>query len=139
MILDILIWGLAIGVIHFIVVGALYQNPFVAKLYKDAQSEPGLKKWVSQGKYIAAMFSGTQVEIFILTAAYLYLRQLFPQPEGLTTALTLAAIFAGIRVYPRFWNMWIQSSYPNRLLAVEFVNGTISTCVIVLGLKFLPV
>jgi len=85
------------------------------------------------------MFLGTQVEVFILTGAYLYLRELFDVPGDIATALVLGGLFAGIRVYPRFWNMWIQSSYPNRLLVVELVNGTISTLVIVVGLSLLPV
>ncbi len=139
MIVDILLWGLVIGVIHFAIVGALYQNPWVARLYRDAEGDPGVRKWESKKAYIAWMFAGTQVEVFILAGAYLYLRQLFAAAEGLDTALILAGILAGVRVYPRFWNMWIQSSYPNRLLAVEAVNGTVGTFVIVLGLKLLPV
>lgn len=139
MIVDILLWGLVIGVIHFVVVGALYQNPFVAKFYKAATGEPGFKAWPDQKKYLVSMFLGTQVEVFILTGAYLYLRQLFANPDSMGTALLLSAFLAAIRVYPRFWNMWIQSTYPNKLLAVEFVNGIIGTFVIVVGLKLLPV
>jgi hypothetical protein len=40
-----------------------------------------------------------------------------------------------VRVYPRFWNMWIQTSYPRRLLAIEIVNGTIGTLAIALFLE----
>ncbi len=139
MIGDILLWGLVIGVVHFAIIGALYQNPWVGKLYEEADGDPGVKKWENKKAYIGSMFAGTQVEVFILTGAYLYLRQHFAAPAGLGTALLLAGLFAGIRVYPRFWNMWIQSTYPNRLLAVEFVNGTISTFIIVVGLHLLPV
>jgi hypothetical protein len=31
--------------------------------------------------------------------------------------------------------MWIQTNYPNRLLAIEVVNGTIGTLVIALFLQ----
>ena len=139
MILDILFWGIVVGVIHFVVLGAAYQNPFVARLYKEAEGEPGLRSWPNQKKYIFSMFLGTQVEVFILTAAYLYLRQFLPEPAGVGTALLLAGILAAVRVYPRFWNMWIQSTYPGKLLAVEFVNGTIGTFVILVALALLPV
>ncbi len=139
MIADILLWGLVVGVIHFVVLGAAYQNPFVARMYKDAEGEPGLRLWASQKKYIVSMFLGTQIEVFILTGAYLYLRQFMEEAAGLGTALLLAAIMAAVRVYPRFWNMWIQSTYPGRLLAVEFVNGTVSTFVIIVALALLPV
>lgn len=139
MILQILLWGLVIGVIHFVVIGALYMNPLAAKLYAQEKDNPAVKKWPKQGEYVLKMALGTQVEVYILTAAYLYLRKLFPVPGGWHAALTLAAIFSAVRVYPRFWNMWIQSTYPGKLLAVEFVNGVIGTFVIVAGLKLLPV
>ena len=76
------------------------------------------------------------MEIYILAGAYLWLRGLVPF-QGYSAALMLGAVFAAIRVYPRFWNMWIQSTYPNRLLAIEFVNGIISTLVVTVGMELL--
>lgn len=135
MIADILVWGLVVGVVHFVVLGGLYQNPLVAKLYAEAEGkEPGLKVWASKPKYMTSMFLGTQVEVYALTAAYLWLRGYVPL-ESWAEALALGGVFAALRVYPRFWNMWIQSTYPNRLLAVEFVNGCISTLVVTCGLE----
>ncbi len=139
MILSILLWGAVIGIIHFVIVGILYQNPIVAKMYKEASGKPGVKVWKNQKEYLLKMFLGTQIEIYILTSSYLYLRILFNEPAGWISAVILAAVFAAIRVYPRFWNMWIQSTYPGKLLAVEFINGILSTFVIVIGLKLLPV
>lgn len=137
MLIQVLLWGLVVGVIHFMVVGLLYGNPFIDKFYKEAQAnEPGVRKWPSMPAYMVRQFLGTQVEVYILTGAYLWLRGLVPF-EGITAALVLGLLFAGIRVYPRFWNMWIQSTYPNRLLAIEFVNGTLSTLVVVAGMHLL--
>ena len=138
-ILQTLVWGAVVGVIHFIITGALYQNPFVAKFYKKAQTDnsPGVKKWPNQKGYILRMVLGTQVEIFILTASFLFLRQYLNFHPWATTIL-LGTVFTGIRVYPRFWNMWIQSTYPNQLLVIEFVNGIISTYSVVIALHLLP-
>ena len=72
----------------------------------------------------------------ILAGAYLWLRGLVPF-QGYAAALVLGAVFSAIRVYPRFWNMWIQSTYPNRLLTIEFINGIISTLVVTVGLEIL--
>lgn len=58
---------------------------------------------------------------------------LFPDLQLIGLALLLAAV----RVYPRFWNMWIQSTYPRHLLAIEVVNGTLSTFLVVGGLALL--
>ncbi len=138
LILQILIWGAVTGVIHFIIASALYQNPFIAKIYTDAGELPGVKKWPDKKKYIISMVLGTQVEVFILTAAFLFIRQYLPFSSWSNT-LILGAFFSGIRVYPRFWNMWIQSTYPNNLLVVEFINGILSTFTIVITLNLLPI
>ncbi len=137
MLLDALLWGLVAGVIHFVVTGALYGNPLVDGLYQQAmKDEPGVKDWPSRPRYLVTQVSGTQVEIWILALGYFWLRPLLGM-EGLGGAVALAVLFSGVRVYPRFWNMWIQSTYPNRLLAIEAVFGVISTFTIVLALHFL--
>ena len=139
-IITTLIWGLIIGIIHYVILGILYQNPFTAKFYKNEENlkSPGFKIWANTKKYMIFMFLGTQIEIFILTFAYLFLRNYLPF-ENLTIAFILAGMFSAIRIYPRFWNMWIQSTYPRKLLAVEFINGIISTFVVVIRLYLLPV
>jgi hypothetical protein len=73
---------------------------------------------------------------FIDTLADLWLRELIPV-DGLQAALILGLLFGVLRVYPRFWNMWIQSTYPMRLLRIEFVNGLIGTLVITISLELL--
>lgn len=136
LLVDTLLWGMVVGVIHFVIVGILYQNPMVSKIYKSFEDHPAVKKWNNQNKYIRSMFLGTQIEIFIITLGY----RVFSKLLGIDVISTLiiASIFAGIRVYPRFWNMWIQSNYPNKLLLIEIVNGTISTFIIVFSLYLLP-
>lgn len=136
-VLKTLIWGSLMGIIHFIIVGLLYQNPLVSKLYKQAAGDPGVKKWKSQPKYLISMFLGTQIEIYIMTVSFIFLVSILG--KTILNTLVLALIFTGIRVYPRFWNMWIQSTYPNKLLIVELINGSIGTFIIIFGLYFLPV
>jgi hypothetical protein len=131
-----LLWGTVIGVIHFVVVGALYGNPIVDRVYAGAAGEPGVRIWTSKPRYLLTQFLGTQVEIYILSLAFIWLRPMVAIP-GLGGALALGLVFAGIRVYPRFWNMWIQSTYPGRLLAIELINGTLSTFVVSVGLQLL--
>lgn len=137
MLTQVLGWGTVIGLIHFAIVGGLYGNPIIDRIYQDAQnSEPGVKQWTSRPKYLISQFLGTQVEVFILAIGFFWLRPLIAV-EGIQGALLLGLLFAGIRVYPRFWNMWIQSTYPNRLLKIELINGAISTLVIICGLQLL--
>jgi hypothetical protein len=134
---QVLLWGTAVGVIHFVVIGAVYGNPLVDANYKAAQkAEPGVRKWPSQPRYLLTQFLGTQVEVYLLTLGYFWLRPKIGI-DGTNGTLALALLFAGIRVYPRFWNMWIQSTYPNRLLGIELINGTLSTLTIVFALHIL--
>lgn len=135
MVAQTLTLGLIIGVIHFLIIGTLYGNPLIDKIYAKAQAtEPSVKRWPSKAKYLFLQFLGTQVEVYILTFAFFWLRPLVLEP-GIFASFLLGLVFASIRVYPRFWNMWIQTTYPNRMLLIEFVNGIISTLIIILGLQ----
>ncbi|MBK7844322.1 MAG: hypothetical protein IPJ71_11595 [Bdellovibrionales bacterium] len=136
MLVHTLLWGTIVGLIHFVIMGILYGNPMVDKIYKTAQqTEPGVRKWLSQKKYLITQFLGTQVEVYILTFAFFLFK---PFVIGsLADAVLISLLFAAIRVYPRFWNMWIQSTYPSRLLKIEVVNGIISTMTIIITLELL--
>jgi hypothetical protein len=130
MLIDVLKLGLIAGVGHFILIGLLYGNPFVAKQYASAMAtHPSVRKWESIGKYRLIQFLGTQVEVFLITLAYLWFRPMFSDSSA-AAVIGLGMILAAIRVYPRFWNMWIQTTYPRNLLAIEIINGTIGTLAI---------
>jgi len=129
-VITILLWGAVAGVVHFIVIGILYGNPLVSRISEKAEAtSPAVKKWPIKRKYFIKQFLGTQVEVYILTIAFVWLRPLLGF-SGFGGALLLGSLLAAIRVYPRFWNMWIQTTYPTRLLIVEIINGTIGTLVI---------
>jgi hypothetical protein len=131
----VLLWGAVAGVVHFLFIGLAYGNPLVDRISAKAEAEsPAVRQWASKPRYFVTQFLGTQVEVFILTVAFVWLR---PRVDagGYGGALLLGAMFAAIRVYPRFWNMWVQTTYPRRLLAVEVVNGTLGTLVIALFLQ----
>lgn len=137
MIGPVLVWGIAVGLLHFVLMGMIYGNPLVDRMYARAASEsPAVKAWPSKPRYLLTQFLGTQVEVFILVAAFLWLRPLVDLP-GMLGAAVLGGVFAAIRVYPRFWNMWIQTTYPNELLAIEFVNGSVGTIAIAVILQSL--
>jgi len=126
----VLLYGAIAGVAHFAFIAFAYGNPIVDRISAKAEAEsPAVKKWPSKPKYFVTQFLGTQVEVYILTIAFVWLRPLVDNP-GYGGALLLGSLCAALRVYPRFWNMWVQSTYPNRLLAVEVVNGTLGTLVI---------
>jgi hypothetical protein len=131
----ILLWGAVAGVVHFVFIALAYGNPIVDRISAKAEAtSPAVKQWPSKPRYYITQLLGTQVEVYTLTAAFVWLRPCIGH-DGYAGALLLGSLFAAIRVYPRFWNMWIQTTYPNRLLAVEVVNGTLGTLVITLFLQ----
>jgi len=134
---DIALWGLVAGLIHFVAIGILYGNPYVDRIYVAASdASPAVRSWASKPRYLVTQFVGTQVEVYLIAIGFAWLYPHVPA-GGSTGALLLGALFAALRVYPRFWNMWIQSTYPRRLLATEVVNGVIGTFVVVITLYFL--
>jgi len=77
MITTVLLWGLVAGIVHFIVIGILYGNPLTERLSAGAEAEsPAVRKWPSQVRYFVTQFFGTQVEVYILTFAFVWLRPL---------------------------------------------------------------
>ncbi|MFC2131758.1 hypothetical protein ACFLSQ_10015 [Bacteroidota bacterium] len=133
-----LFYGLVIGIFHYILLGILYMNPIVSQIYNEAQEKnDSVKLRNSTSNYLSKQFLGTQIEIWIITAGFLFLKQYLPF-SPLETGFILGAIFGGIRIYERFWNMYIQTTYPKKLLVIEFINGIIGTFVITIGLSLLP-
>jgi len=134
---DVLLWGAVAGIIHFVFLGIAYGNPLVDAMYTAAAAaDPAVRAWPSRARYLVTQFLGTQVEVYLLSIGFVWLRPLL-DVDGLSGTLLLAALFAGLRVYSRFWNMWIQTTYPRRLLAVEVVNGVLGTLLVVLMLDVL--
>jgi hypothetical protein len=127
-------WGLLAGLVHFAVIAILYANPITDRLSRGLEQGAAVKQWRSKPRYFVTQFCGTQVEVFILTTAFLWLRPLIAIP-GIGGAIALGGLLAATRVYPRFWNMWIQTTYPNLLLAIEVINGTLGTFAIALFLQ----
>ena len=117
-VLHTLLAGFIISIAWFIVGGILYMNPLVAKIYRGFEDHPSMKKWESQKKYLLSMYLiGVLIPCLIFSFVYEFITPIGIVPFGL--------ILVGIRIIPRFFDMWMQSSYPNKILCIEFINGTI--------------
>jgi len=128
--------GFSASVVWFIVGGALYQNPFVAKIYKDAEGSPGLKKWTNIPKYLALQYFGILVQCILWAFVFAFIKPVLFEGILLNT-LFFGLILIAIKIIPRAIDMWIQSTYPNKLLAVEFINGAIGSFVIAAAISFI--
>ena len=121
--------GLVASIAWFIVGGALYGNPLVAKIYKDAGNSPALKKWPSTPKYIGLQYVGILAQCLLWAFVFALVKSALPEPL-LIKGLVFGVILIAIKIFSRFYDMWIQSTYPNNLLAIEFINGSIGSLLI---------
>ena len=121
-----IIWsGFVVSVVWFVVGGLLYMNPMTAKVYKSFENHPGLKKWASQKKYMIKMYlGGALMPGIIMAAVYSFISPVLGFSLGLNL-LFFGLILVFVRIVPRWFDMWIQSSYPGKLLGIEIINGTI--------------
>ncbi len=121
--------GFAASVIWFVAGGALYMNPIVAGIYKNMETSPALKKWPSIPKYVGLQYAGTLAQCLLWSFVFSYIKTSLPETILLKTFL-FGLILIATKIFPRFFDMWIQSTYPNKLLLIEFVNGVVGSFII---------
>lgn len=126
---NILLGWIAASFAWFIVGGILYTNPITAKIYKNAEVSPALKKWDSIPKYIGLQHVGILIQCFLWAFVFAYLKPVLPVGV-LMQGVVFGLILLATKMIPRLYDMWIQSTYPNNLLAIELVFGTIGGFVV---------
>lgn len=121
--------SLLTSIVWFVVGGAYYMNPWISGIYKKLEGNSGMKTWGSKKKWLVnTFFLGGWLPILLLTLVYMYLFPLHP--------FAFALIIFFVRIVPRFVDAWIQTSYPSRLLWVEFFGGLILSFVTSYSLVF---
>lgn len=117
-------------IVWFVAGGILYMNPHVAKIYKKYQKHPSMKKWSSRKQYFTGIFFVAGfIPILLIAFVYDYIPYI--------SAVEFGFLLVGVRVIPRLCDMWMQTSYPNKILGVEFVNGTILSFIIAFMLSII--
>ena len=125
------LWATAIAsIVWFILGGVLYMNPVVRKISSQFDSLPVMKQWPSVPQYLGMMFLGACLaQCFLAALAFALVKPALPD-SVLGTVAVFGFILIGIKIFTRFFDMWIQTTYPPQLLAIEFVNGSIGSLVI---------
>jgi hypothetical protein len=125
--------GFVASIIWFIIGSILYLNPLTIRIYKNAEISPALKKWSNVPKYVCFQYIGILIQCLIWSFIFAYLKPFFPE-NILIQGVFFGMILVAVKIFPRLFDTWIQTTYPNKLLVVEFFNGTIGSFVI--GLVF---
>ena len=125
------LWATAIAsIVWFILGGVLYMNPVIRKISSQFDSLPVMKQWPSVPQYLGMMFLGACLaQCFLAALAFALVKPALPD-SVLGTVAVFGFILIGIKIFTRFFDMWIQTTYPTQLLAIEFVNGSIGSLVI---------
>lgn len=135
--LQTILGGYLASIVWFIIGGLLYMNPIVAKIYKKLENSPGLKKWKDTKKYLINMYIfGILIQCLLFAFVYSFVKPILPGTLVLNT-IFFGSILVAIKIFPRLFDMWVQSNYPNKLLEVEFVNGIVGSFVIALVLTLI--
>jgi cytochrome c oxidase assembly factor CtaG len=118
------------AVVWFILGGALYMNPVIRRIYSQFETSPVMKQWPSVPQYLGVMFLGACLgQSFLAALAFALVRPALPD-SILGAVAVFGFILIGIKIFTRFFDMWIQTNYPNKLLVIEFVNGSIGSLAI---------
>jgi len=129
-ILQGLIGGLIATVVWFFIGAVLYMNPFAAKWYKKYEDDPSVKNRKDMKSFLINTFVfSILIQCVIFAFAYQYIETLLPGTV-LMNVLYFGIILVGIKIIPRFLDMWVQSKYPPVLLTIELINGAIGSFVI---------
>jgi len=131
MIKKIISAGVIASVAWFIVCGILYLNPVVAGVYNNYEGHPGVKNWGDSPNYLAYMYGLILVQCLLAAGAYSILKPAFTG-DVTSNGLKYGLILVAVRIIPRLFDMWVQSTHPNTLLAIEVANGAIGSFVIAL-------
>jgi hypothetical protein len=130
-----LLGGFVASIVWFLVGSILYMNPPVAKAYKKAEVSPAVRKWNSTPKWLAIVYIGVLIQCFLWAFVYAFLLPVLP--AGFWIKVMIFGIILTItKIIPRYIDMWTQTTYPNTLLAIEFINGTIGNFVIAIVIAF---
>jgi len=129
-----LLAGFIASIVWFIVGGIVYMNPIVAGIYKKFKSSPGLKNWKNTKSYLINTYVfAALIQCLIFSLVYLFIKPVLPGTLEMNT-LFFGLVLVGVKIIPRLFDMWMQSTYPNKLLGMELINGIIGSFVIALVL-----
>ena len=132
---NIILGGFLASVAFFIAGSALYMNPYIAGIYNKYKDHRSMKKWPTRGKYLGSMYGFILVQCLIFAFVYAFVAPVFPEGLLLQT-IYFGLILTGIKIVPRALDMFMQTCYPNKLLLIEFINGTIGSFIIALVIVY---
>ena len=114
------------SIVFFIYRSVVFKDTSVDKMCRDPKAPAALKKWKNIPKTILFQYLVILIQC-ILWAVVFVLGLLFDVlPEGFyMKGFVLGSVMAIVNIVPIYFKMWIESTYPNKLLAIQSAKGII--------------
>jgi len=130
--------GFIASIVFFIYRSIVYKDTSVEKMRRNPRAPPALKKWQNVPKTILPQYLIILIQC-ILWAVVFVLGLLFDVlPEGFyMKGFVLGSVMAIVNIVTIYFKMWIESTYPNKLLAIGFAKGIIGNYIIGFTLTYL--
>ena len=126
------------SIVYFIYRSKAYKDTSVDKMRRDPKAPPVLKNWQNVPNTIIPQYLSILI-LCILWAVVFVLGLLFDVlPEGFyMKGFTLGSVMAIVNTVPIYLKMWIEATYPNKLLAIGFTKGVVGNYILGFTLTYM--
>jgi hypothetical protein len=130
--------GFVASIVYFIYRSKAYKDSSVDKMRWDPRAPPALKNWRKVPNTIIPQYLAILI-LCILWAIVFVLGLLFDVlPEGFyMKVFTLGSVMAIVNTVPIYLKMWIEATYPNKLLAIGFAKGVVGNYILGFTLTYM--
>lgn len=134
--LEITFAGFVASLAWIIIAVVLYMNPYVANIYHYQMSSPALKKWKNIPSFLMFQYIGMLLQSVLWAFVYYFVKPVLP-PGIIMKIFLFGFIIFAVKIIPKLYELWEQSTYPDDLLVIEFINNTIGSFAIVSVFAFM--
>ena len=132
-----IIGAVAATIVWFVIGAVVYMNPFITNIYKKYEDDPCVKNRKDVKTFIINTFVfSILIQCFLFAFVYLYIQPILPGTL-IHNTLYFGLILIAVKIFPRLFDMYVQSKYPRTLLIIELINGAIGSVVIAFVFAFL--
>ena len=130
--------GFVASIVFFIYTSIIYKDTSVEKMRRNPNAPPALKKWQNVPKKMISQYLFILIQC-ILWAVVFVLGLLFDiLPDGFyMKGFTLGSVMAIVNIVPIYLKMWMESTYPNKLLAIGFAKGIVGNYILGFTLTYM--
>ncbi|MCX8094480.1 MAG: hypothetical protein N3E50_10000 [Candidatus Goldbacteria bacterium] len=104
----------------------IYLYPPFKRISQLAEKEPSVKKWSNPRHYLVAEFIYIFIQCFLFAYVFSIIKVSLPA-DLFMQAVSFALIIIAIKVIPRTLKMLIHTTYPGKLLFIEFIYSVFAS------------